>query len=72
MIRRGRQRAIIAVAHSLLRSIYFMLSRHEDYQDLGPTYFDERKQESVANALTRRLERLGYQVSLEPRPVPTP
>ena len=66
--RRGKQRVIIVVAHSLVRSIYYMLSRDQDYLDLGPTYFDERKRESVATTLTRRLERLGYAVTLEPKP----
>ncbi len=33
--RRGKKRAIVAVAHSILVSAYYMLSRHEEYQDLG-------------------------------------
>jgi transposase len=66
--RRGKKRAVIAVAHSLAVSIWYMLTRHEPYHDLGPNYFDERKRESVVNHLTHRLEKLGYAVILEANP----
>src|SRR5260370_8980419 len=62
--RRGRKRALIAVAHAILISIYHMLSRQEVYQDLGYGYLDQRKHKSVSNQLVRRLERLGYQAHL--------
>jgi hypothetical protein len=62
--RRGRKRALIAVAHAILISIYHMLSRQEVYQDLGYGYVDERKRKIVTNQQVRRLERLGYQVNL--------
>src|SRR5262247_1749977 len=41
--RRGKQRAIIAVAHSIMKSIFYMLSRHAAYHALGANYFDERR-----------------------------
>lgn len=64
--RRGAKRAIIAVAHSIVVIIYHLLTRDEPYQDLGSNYFDERKRDSVTNRLVRRLEKLGYEVALEP------
>jgi transposase len=64
--RRGKKRAIIAVAHSIIISAYHMLSRHEVYRDLGDNYFDERKKLAVVNRLSRRLSKLGYAVRLEP------
>jgi transposase len=64
--RRGKKRAIVAVAHSILVIAYHVLKRHQPYQELGANYFDERKKESVAQRLTKRLEKLGYQVKLEP------
>lgn len=64
--RRGKKRAIVAVAHSILVSVYHMLSRHEPYHDLGGNYFDERKKASIVNRLLHRLEKLGYAVQLEP------
>lgn len=68
--RRGKKRAIVAVAHSILVSAYHMLSRHETYQDLGAHHFDERKKASVVNRLLYRLERLGVRVTIEPNAVP--
>lgn len=68
--RRGKKRAIVAVAHSILVSAYHMLSRHETYQELGAHHFDERKKESVVNRLLYRLERLGVRVTIEPNAVP--
>jgi transposase len=67
--RRGKKRAIVAVAHSILVIAYHILKRYQPYQELGANYFDERKKESVANQLTKRLEGLGYRVNLEPNPV---
>jgi transposase len=66
--RRGRQRAIMAVAHAIVVSAFHMLSRHEPYHELGANYFDEQRRHALVNPLTRRIERLGYQVQLEPVP----
>ena len=66
--RRGKKRAIVAVAHSMVVSAFHMLSRHEPYQDLGAHYFDQQRQHHLVDRLTRRIERLGYRVHLEPVP----
>jgi transposase len=66
--RRGKKRAIIAVAHSMVVSAFHMLSRHEAYQELGSNYFDEQRRHQLVHRLTRRLEHLGYRVNLELRP----
>lgn len=63
--RRGKKRAIVAVAHSLIVTIYCMLSRREPYREVGGNYFDERRKDSVVNRLLRRLQGLGYGVHLE-------
>jgi len=67
--RRGRKRAIIAVAHAILISIFYMLTRNEPYEDLGSDYFDRQKPEATARRLLRRLERLGLDVSSVQVPV---
>ena len=64
--RRGKKRAIIAVAHSIVVSAFYMLSRHEPYRELGATYVDNRRQAHAVDQLTRRIERLGYRVTIEP------
>jgi transposase len=64
--RRGKKRALIAVGHTILSLVYTLLTRKQSYQDLGPTYFDTLDQHRVERRLVHRLERLGYQVSLQP------
>ncbi len=63
--RRGKGRAVLAVGHSVLVSLYYMLTRHEPYHDLGAAYFDDRQRDHVQRRLVHRLERLGYAVTLE-------
>jgi transposase len=64
--RRGTKKALIAVAHALLKIIYYLLSRQVSYQDLGANYFDERERQALEHRLVRRLQHLGYGVSLSP------
>jgi transposase len=64
--RRGSKRAILAVGHSILTISYYLLTRHTMYEDLGPNYFDERDREGVKRRAVRRLEQLGFQVTLAP------
>jgi transposase len=66
--RRGRKRAIVAVAHSMVVSAFYMFERQEPYHELGATYFDEQRRHHVVDRLMRRIEQLGYHVHLEPRP----
>lgn len=63
--RRGAKKATVAVAASMLTSIYFILSRQVPYADLGPTHFDQRQPERVAKRLVRRLQDLGFQVEVK-------
>jgi transposase len=65
--RRGRKRAIVAVAHSILVIAYHLIVRQEPYQELGADYFDQRRPEATTKRLVKRLEKLGYQVSLQPQ-----
>jgi transposase len=64
--RRGAKRAAVAVAHSILVIAYHILTRHEPYVDLGVAYFDERDRRAVERRLIKRLQGLGYEVSLQP------
>jgi len=63
--RRGKKRAILAVAHSILVMAYHMLTRKEPYREAGADYFDQRKPETTVKYLQKRLEALGYQVLLQ-------
>ncbi len=66
VVRRGGKKATIAVGHTLLVVIYHILSEDEDYEELGGNYFDEWDRQAVQKRLVHRLEKLGYQVKLEP------
>ena len=61
--RRGKKRAIVAVAHSILVISYHIIQRKEPYQDLGGDYFDKQRPEATAKRLLKRLQHLGYDIS---------
>jgi Concanavalin A-like lectin/glucanases superfamily len=63
--RRGKKRAIMALAHTIVMSASHMLSHHESYQELGANYFDDQRLHQLVDRLAGRPERLGYRVSLE-------
>jgi transposase len=63
--RRGKKRAVVAVAHTILIIAFHVLQRQQPYQDLGSNYFDERERSAVAQQSVRRLEQLGFKVTLE-------
>ncbi len=64
--RRGPKRAAVAVGHSILVIVYHLLRDRGTYQDLGGNHFDQRDHHMLQKQLVRRLERLGYQVELQP------
>ena len=64
--RRGSKKATIAVGHTILIIIFHLLQRQQSYEELGGNYFDERERQATEKRLVRRLEKLGYQVSLQP------
>jgi transposase len=64
--KRGAKRALIAVAHAILVTIYHLLKDGTYYRDLGADHFDRRDRDALVRSNVRRLERLGYHVSLSP------
>lgn len=63
--RRGKKRACVAVGHSILKIAYSLMAQPRDYQDLGPEYFEHRSDHALKDNLVRRLQQLGYTVTLE-------
>jgi transposase len=63
--RRGGKRAALAVGHSILTVAYHLMDRGTRFQELGADYFDRRNPQRVRERLVKRLEKLGYRVSLE-------
>ena len=64
--KRGPQKAICAVAASLLTAIYHMLKDGTAFQDLGAGHFDRRPTEIKARRLVAQLAKLGFEVQLSP------
>jgi transposase len=64
--RRGPQKAICAVAASILTAVYHMLRDGTEYQDLGADHFQRRSKTTHTQQLVRRLQNLGYAVQITP------
>jgi len=60
----------MAVAHALLRVVYY-IAREPNlrYRELGENYLDKRDAIQTAANLVRRLGKLGYDVTLQPKEV---
>ncbi|GHD46997.1 hypothetical protein GCM10010317_023280 [Streptomyces mirabilis] len=65
-IRRGKKRALVAVGHTILTSIWHMLTNNAEYADLGADYLLQRTGRArQTRRLVSQLNMLGYQVSLQ-------
>lgn len=67
--RRGSKRAALAVGHSILVIYYQMMKTGEEYQEKGEAFFARKDHGKVEQQLVRRLEHMGYQVTLPAQPV---
>ena len=67
--RMGKNKALVAVGHSILVMIYHILSRRQSYQELGGDYFDRRNVEAQKARLIHKLEALGLRVTVEQKGV---
>jgi hypothetical protein len=65
--RRGKDKAIMAVAHSILVCIYYVLRDKRPYTDLGADYFDQLDAARLERYHVQRLEQLGFTVTLTPQ-----
>ena len=63
--RRGGKRALMAVAHTILVIIYHMLRDGTPYRELGGNYFDEYDRNSTVRRAVKRIEKLGFKVTLD-------
>ncbi|BFH59971.1 IS110 family transposase [Paenibacillus azoreducens] len=63
--RRGKNRAAVAVGHTILTIVHILLTRKQEYVELGFDYFDKRKRDILINNSIKRLESLGLTVSIQ-------
>src|SRR5215210_3499123 len=69
-VRRGPRKAIVAVAAAILTAAYWMLRRGVTYADLGADHFDRVERTRLATRLARKLDELGFDVTITPRAEP--
>lgn len=67
--RRGAKKAAVAVAHRILEIVWSMLRHGTEYHERGGDHFDRLRPEHTAKKLARRLERIGFLVSFQRRPI---
>ena len=65
--RMDKPKAVTAAAHKLARLIYTMLTKGEQYTDLGQDYYEERYRERVLRQLSKRAEKLGMKLVATPQ-----
>ena len=63
---RGPKKAVVALAHTLLRIVYHVLADGTVYHELGGDYHDRQHRQRVTRRALHLLERQGYRVTLEP------
>ena len=68
--RRGVKRASIAIAHAILTIAYRIIHDGTVYRDLGANYFDTLDPARLKRRLVKRLEGLGFQVTLAAQSLP--
>jgi transposase len=64
--KRGPQKAICAVAASILTAVYHIIKDGTEHHDLGAAYFDRQPVKLKASRLVARLKKLGFAVQLQP------
>jgi transposase len=60
--RRGKKRALVALAHRMLIDIYYVLKTGEPYQDIGAEAVCERTMKRREKSMIISLEKAGYSV----------
>lgn len=69
VIRRGANRAKVAVAHSMLIAIWHMLKNKMPFFDLGSEYYNQFNRDKKANALMVKVINLGFDVKINDRKI---
>lgn len=62
VVRRGANRATVAVAHSILIAIYYILKNKISFKDLGSDYYTKFNAEAKAKYYLKKLQELGSSI----------
>jgi hypothetical protein len=63
--RRGKKKTLVAVDHKILIMCYHILKHKVPYKELGGNYLDDRKKDRITKSYIKRLNGLGYTVTLK-------
>jgi transposase len=63
--RKGRKKTIVAAAHTILVIAYHILKYKTPYRDIGPDYFDKLNKQHLVRYHQKRLQSLGFKVTIE-------
>lgn len=66
------KRALVAVGHSILKSVWHVLKEACEYKELGAEYLNQRMEQKRKNYLKKELEALGYKVKISRDDGPIP
>jgi hypothetical protein len=69
LARRGKHKAAMAVAHTLLVMICHVLERQRPYDELGADYFDQFDAVRLEGRHVHRLEQLGFTIAMTSKAV---
>lgn len=62
----GSKKALVAVAHKILKYTYLVMKHKQEYKDLGPSYLCKNKKEKLVGYYVKKLSSLGYVADLKP------
>lgn len=65
-MRKGPQKAVMALAHHLIAIVYNVLKRGEEYVEVGGDFYDRQNKVKAVSRMVSRLAKLGYKVTLTP------
>jgi len=69
IVRGGAKKALVAVGHTLLITVYYLLTRQEDYHDRSPLQLDAELRARAKKRAMQQLDALGFDVTLSPKPI---
>lgn len=61
-VRRGAKKAIVAIAHKILKAVFYIIKEGQRYKELGESYFQQQKGKRLPK-LIRQIEKLGMKVT---------
>jgi len=55
--------ALVATAHKIARTVYFMLKNKTPYHDIGAQGYEQQRRERELRALRRKAAKLGFELN---------